>query len=751
MKALVAIAALCSIAEADTLRGSVVERGSRAPVGGAVLTINGEFAASADDGTFEVTLPSRGTFTLEVSAPWLVTKRVRVVMPSAELVVEVEPATEMGGETIDVVDIAPGAPGETRIDAKLARAVPGGGDAAKVVQSMPAVARPAAGSAVVVVWGAAPNDTRTFVDGVPVPALYHVGGYRSSVGNDLIGDIRLTPAAFGVDRGRAIGGVIDIGLADPASVPDWRVQVDLLDAAASGATALGGGTLAGAVRWSWLDRAIGVIADPATLAPNAPLPTWSDAQVVYRKQLDDRLTLSAFAIGAIDGLERRLRSDDPATMTSEDLGRAMVRGQVALRRERDDGFDSAMLWFGRDQLTDVFKFGLVPAELRSHAWVAGARAIQQTRYPGGVTLTLGGDLDGELASYARDGSLSIPAREGDLRIFGLPPGDDVSADRWSATTVDAATYATVDLVLGRVIATGGARVDGWLLGASRLTPATGIAPSIGTQRIELTADPRGSVQVQLAEGAIARVDAGRYHQARAGSDTSAQFGTPTLGLEQAWHVTAGGQWRRAPVAIEAAVYRRWLDDLVARDLAVTPRYAQSLTQDGTGSVVGLQVTARAVGWRGFSGWLSYNLSRSRRRDALIVPGRFFDHDQTHGLIAVGGWERGPWSIGGRVRMASGEPRTDVVGTYFDTRSGRFEPIRGPHNGVRLPMYFAADVRGERRFVVGALKAAVYLELQNLTNRSNAEEIIYSADFEDRGYLTGLPFLAILGLRLESSK
>ena len=78
--------------------------------------------------------------------------------------------------------------------------------------------------------------------------------------------------------------------------------------------------------------------------------------------------------------------------------------------------------------------------------------------------------------------------------------DGVVKEYWTtATTVDAATYATVDLVLGRVIATGGARVDGWLLGASRLTPATGIAPSIGTQRIELTADPRGSVQVQLAE------------------------------------------------------------------------------------------------------------------------------------------------------------------------------------------------------------------------------------------------------------
>src|SRR5262249_26098298 len=138
------------------------------------------------------------------------------------------------GETIEVEALAPTGAGETRVDAKFARSVPGGGDAAKIVQSLPAVARPAAGSTEIGVWGAAPNETRVFVDGVPVPALFHVGGYRSALGNDLIGDIHLTPAAFGVDRGDAIGGVIDIGMADPAKLPAWRVQADVLDGSAEG-------------------------------------------------------------------------------------------------------------------------------------------------------------------------------------------------------------------------------------------------------------------------------------------------------------------------------------------------------------------------------------------------------------------------------------------------------------------------------------------------------------------------------------
>ena len=102
-----------------------------------------------------------------------------------------------------------------------------------------------------------------------------------------------------------------------------------------------------------------------------------------------------------------------------------------------------------------------------------------------------------------------------------------------------------------------------------------------------------------------------------------------------------------------------------------------------------------------------------------------------------------------MRYATGEPRTAVVGAIFDSQSGRYEPIPGPINGIRLPAFFAADVRGERRFAPRAgVRGAVYLEIQNLTDRANAEEIIYNADFTQHSYLTGLPLLAILGVRIE---
>jgi len=744
----VVVLALGAAAHADTLHGIVVDAATKLPVAGAIITAGSELAASGDDGAFEITLPT-GVYRVDVTADWLEPSHTRVVLRGrADVTIEVKPKAAPSGETIEVHDVAPSSAGETTVDAKFARAVPGGGDAAKIVQSLPAVARPSAGSTEIVVWGAAPNETRVFVDGVPVSALYHLGGYRSAVGNDVIGDVHLTPAAFGVDRGGAIGGVIDIDLADPAKLPAWRVQADVLDASAEAKQTLGPATIAAAARYSYLDRAIGLVEDPQKLAPNAPLPKWADAQLVARVPLASDLVLNAWVLGSIDSLDQVLVSDDPATQTSDADTDHTVRGSVSVRRDRPDGYDLGMLWFGHDFTSEVLDVGTITANESERAWVGGARGVQATRLAPGTVLTLGTDLEASEAALSRFGSLTIPAREGDLHIFGQPPGDDVNADRWHASTVDAAAHAAIDVGAGPFSATLGVRLDAWLLTASRLLPRVGIEPPIASQQVIETADPRGSIRMRVTDDLDLRADGGLYHQARDPSDTSAVFGTPDLGVEEAWHATTGAQYRLAPFAIEIAGYARWLDDLVARDLAVTPAIAHSLTQDGIGRVLGIQLTTRLLGWHGLSGWLSYNLSDSRRKDAADQPWRYFDHDQTNGLIAVVGWDSGPWTLGARVRYATGEPRTPVIGAFFDSASGRFQPILGAQNSTRLPDFFAADLRAERRFPLGGIHAAVYLEVQNLTDRANAEQIIYNADFSQKSYLTGLPLLAIAGLRLQ---
>ena len=73
--------------------------------------------------------------------------------------------------------------------------------------------------------------------------------------------------------------MIDIGFADPRDVPAWRAQADVLDGTVAGMSERGRFAIAGAVRQSWLDRAVDAVADPRELAPNAPVPRWTDGQV----------------------------------------------------------------------------------------------------------------------------------------------------------------------------------------------------------------------------------------------------------------------------------------------------------------------------------------------------------------------------------------------------------------------------------------------------------------------------------------
>jgi hypothetical protein len=76
---------------------------------------------------------------------------------------------------------------ETRIRTEEARKVPGTqGDTLKVVQNLPGVGRASFGSGQLVVWGSSPKETRVNVDGVEIPALYHMGGLRSTVNSDLV-------------------------------------------------------------------------------------------------------------------------------------------------------------------------------------------------------------------------------------------------------------------------------------------------------------------------------------------------------------------------------------------------------------------------------------------------------------------------------------------------------------------------------------------------------------------------------------
>jgi hypothetical protein len=89
-----------------------------------------------------------------------------------------------------------------------------------------------------------------------------------------------------------------------------------------------------------------------------------------------------------------------------------------------------------------------------------------------------------------------------------------------------------------------------------------------------------------------------------------------------------------------------------------------------------------------------------------------------------------------------------VDSFLVNSTGLYQPVFGAQNSIRIPAFYQLDLRVEKSFVMQRNKLSVYLDVQNLTNRKNPEEIIYSQDYQQRSTISGLPTLPIMGARLD---
>src|SRR5262249_35727229 len=151
--------------------------------------------------------------------------------------------------------------------------------------------------------------------------------------------------------------------------------------------------------------------------------------------------------------------------------------------------------------------------------------------------------------------------EGDVVVFGEPPGADVNRDTWNVGTVSFAPYAVVDVAAGPVDLSPGLRVDGFVTTASRRTPRVGETPSVGLSRLDAAVEPRLSVRLRVTPRLSVLASAGAYSQPPAPSDLSAVFGNPNLGPARAAHATLGESLRIAPTTTaDVTAFYEWMYD-----------------------------------------------------------------------------------------------------------------------------------------------------------------------------------------------
>ncbi|HEX3596010.1 MAG TPA: TonB-dependent receptor [Polyangiaceae bacterium] len=629
-----------------------------------------------------------------------------------------------------------------------------GGDVIKVVENLPGVARSTVGSGALVVWGAGAADTRVYVDDVHVPVLYHEGGFRSVIHSDLVQNVELEPGGYGSAHGRGMGGLVNVGLKPLESGPyHGSVAVDAIDAAASVRGSIGDRfRFAGAVRRSHLDWVLARVTSQ-DVGEFVPIPKYWDSQLRFAYVPRDGESVEVGGLLSSDHISRSLVEADPADTKTEGKDSGFERVYLRYQRRLDDGGNVIVTpFFGLDHSKISSAFGAIPAVLQNDSTLYGLRAAWTGQPVDFLSLGVGIDAEVVSSTLHRQGSVTEPPREGDLRVFGQAPSDQVNFDEWKTVVAGLAPYAQADVSLagGAVHLIPGARLEPSVVVTSRSSPPSGDLPSRGTSREDSELEPRFAAKWQATKRIKIRGAVGVYHQPPLAEDLSSVFGNPLLGPSKAVHYLAGAAFQlTSALSVEMTSFYSKQSELVTRSALSVPVQAQALIQGGLGRAYGTQILLRHDLVKRFFGWLSYSILRSERTDAGSDQYRPFDFDQTHVFTALGSYDLGAgFEVGARFRYSTGYPRTPVLRAVLDARTDTYEPVFGAHNSIRIPAFYQADVRVSKRFKFGeSTGLEIYLDVQNVTDHSNPEEIVYNADYSKKSYITGLPILPVLGGKL----
>ncbi len=746
-----------------SLSGVVRDETTGEPIAGVTVEVEGGGSAVTDEeGRFTIEGLEEGEHVVRLFSPAFGAIQTMESIAAGEqlsVAYELSPPPpfedEEDGDDMEIVVLAPVIRREvveSRLTAEEARSVPGtGGDVVRVVESLPGVGRSAVGSGQLVVWGASPEDTRVYMDGVPLPRLYHEGGLRSVIHPSFVESIALIPGGAGAAYGRGLGGVILVESRGPTQQGlHGMVGVDLLDATASlGYRDEKGNYQAAAGRFGLLDQFAKVAGDDATEL--VPIPRFWDGQARVGYRLRDGSTLDVVGIVTGDRYSRGVPNPDPALVTRDFRELDVVRVYARYRRQDEDGTTVEVIpWVGYDRTYRGSSYGSLTTFSEIDAARLGLRSSYGKRVAPWLTLRAGVDIELVFDSHDRSGSIGLPSREGDIRVFGQAPPDTISTDHFSTRQIGVAPYVegTLSFVDGKLQITPGLRLDPYARSVSRRLPANGRIPEQGAFLEDLAVEPRLIANYEAASWLSLRGSVGRYRRQPLSEDLSAAFGNPTLPTARATQALAGFAVKPVDrVELEVVGFHSRSDHLAMRSPDPTPALASALAATGEGRASGVQGMLRGSIDPGLFGWIAYTYSKAERKNGPDQAYRLFDYDQTHVLTLVAGWtSKFGLELSGRFRYASGMPRTEVIGTYYDAVRDRMQPIFGRHNDIRLPSFVQLDVRAgySKEFEHQAFMA--YLELQNVTNRRNVEEYIYSPDFTERKAIYGLPFLPVLGLQ-----
>ena len=629
---------------------------------------------------------------------------------------------------------------QTSLSLQEIQRIPGTtGDALKVVQNLPGVARPPLNGGLIVIRGTSPRDSGIFLDGERIPLLFHFGGLTAVYNSELLESVDYLPGNFSSYYGGIVGGVVDVKSRNPKTDGFHGVlEVNAYNANVVLETPITDTlSIAVAYRRSYIDLIL-----PLFLKDDSPsftvAPRYDDAQLKLAWKPNSKNTLQLLGLHSQDALQLITKSSLAADPTlGRDFKNETGFNQLRLRHTFvDDRWRvDTITGFDRTEV-DLNIGGQRGLTLGASTWAV--RSTAELRLAEWVTPVLG--VDWTYTNGTFRAALGQAPREGEPAYFG-PTREILYQDSpfWQSQL--------------------GLWTELRLRPFPSLLIIPGVRMDIVTIRLQktplLTADPRLAVRgMVIPEVLTLKFGVGLYHappSLQAG-EVDSVFGNPDLGSRYALQTSVGTEWNIRPdllLSTEVFYNRLWdipvsTDALVERNGQTVP---ENLVNEGRGRIYGFELLFRQALTRRLFGWIAYTFSRSERIDRPGANWRLFDFDQTHVLTAIASYKLGAgWEIGTRFRYATGNPRTPVVGAVKDDLTDTFVPLYGVVNSYRLPNFVQLDVRIDKVWVFDNWSLDLYLDIQNVTNTRSTEGTSYNFNYSQSAPFEGLPIVPILGIK-----
>ncbi|MEI7843199.1 MAG: carboxypeptidase-like regulatory domain-containing protein [Gallionellaceae bacterium] len=706
-----------------TVKGQVLEKGTRKPLSGAYIVVreNEALTANSDDkGHFELTLPSDGRYTLTAASlggasPISVPIELKAGTPAPSPIFYLPSATLLE-EIVVRADRSPDRISKSVMTGTELRRVAGSsGDPLKSLQSLPGVA--STNSSAPAVRGSGPQDNLYYVDSLPVGKIFHVGGI-SVFNADLIQDFNLYSAAFAPRFGDVTGAIIDVALRDPRTDRlGGKLNINLLgaDFLVEGPTAENQSAYF-AVRRSYFDLFIKQVEQKGI---TLQIPVYSDYQGKYIWKLNETDRLTFHLLGAADALKLNIGSNSDTAKQQP-----ILSGDLSFS---DSYAMQAAVWDAKlAHSQNKFAIEHITSDFSGLFAAAGNIAINQdisqlrefARIPFAENHELG------LGANVSQSKTSINADFIKTTCSQFNPSCDLSSatreqlvdsfnnNAWEVSAQDRAKIAPTLTLIG------------------------GVHHSYEDYLGKSYTEPRIGAEWEWNERTLLTAGWGKHNQMPTGQQLSKKFGNPNLDHLLAEHSVVGvtkkldNDW-----TWKAETYYKKFSNLVLGDTTL------NYINGGSGNAYGAELLVKKDGLSDLTGWLAVSLARSQRQNDITGQSFRFQYDQPINTTLVTNYKlNDDWSLGGKWNYHSGTPYTPVIGTTQDS-NGRYIPTYAAVNSGTLPDYHRLDIRFDRTYVYNTWKLNVYYELNNVYFRKNLSGYRYDPTYtqKEEVYPLVIPF------------